>query len=74
MSPVEMLFKKLPLNLQREAEDFILFLSQRHESTAMGQSKTVSWKAFLTETYGCMAKAPIRREEQGPMETRHELA
>jgi len=74
VSPVETLFKNLPLDLQREAEDFVLFLSHRYESTSAGRSKKPSWKTFLMETYGCMAKSPIRREDQGSLETRHELA
>ena len=70
VSPVETLLKQLPPDLRREAEDFILFLVRRHESAEREVTRSPAWPAFLSQTYGSMADAPIQRQPQGRFEVR----
>jgi hypothetical protein len=74
MAPVEIMLKQLPPELQREAEDFILFLVRRHEEQGSKDAEKPSWGAFVAQMYGCMAEAPIQRQSQGEFEKRHKVA
>ena len=74
MAPVEIMLKQLPPDLQREAEDFILFLVRRHEEQEIKASGQPAWDAFVDQMYGCMAEAPLQRPPQGEFELRHQVA
>jgi len=74
MAPVEIMLKQLPPALQREAEDFILFLVRRYEEQEIKVTNKPSWDAFVDQMYGCMAEAPIQRPPQGESELRHQVA
>ena len=74
MAPVEIMLKQLPPDLQREAEDFILFLVRRHEEQEIKGTGKPAWGKFVDQMYGCMAKAPIQRPPQGEFEVRHQVA
>lgn len=43
------------------------------EEPASEELDEASWKAFIAETYGSMADAPIERGEQGSYEIREPL-
>jgi hypothetical protein len=73
MAPVEIMLKQLPPDLQREAEDFILFLTQRHEEQEVKASEQPAWDVFVSQMYGCMAEAPIQRQPQGEFEVRPQV-
>lgn len=73
MAPVEIMLKQLPPDLQREAEDFILFLARRHEEQESRGSGKPSWGEFVRQMYGCMAEAPIQRQPQGEFELRSQV-
>lgn len=70
MAPVETLLRQLPPDLRREAEDFIVFLTHRREGFDGNDKRQLSWKAFIDQTYGCMASAPIQRPPQAEPEVR----
>ncbi len=36
-------------------------------------SKADDWKAFIEQTYGCLADTPIERPPQGALESREDL-
>jgi len=74
MAPVEIMLKKLPPDLRREAEDFIIFLVRRNEEHEVKESDKPAWGAFVSQMYGCMADAPIQRPSQGEFEMRHNVA
>ena len=74
MTPMDTMLKKLSPDLRREAEDFILFLTQRHEVTKNSAAKAESWKSFVKQTYGSMAGAPLERHTQGKAEVRLQIA
>jgi hypothetical protein len=73
-APVEIMLKELPPDLQREAEDFIIFLARRHEEQEVRECGQPSWNVFVDQMYGCMAQAPIQRQPQGESELRHHVA
>lgn len=43
------------------------------ESQALAAGHQSDWQAFVTDTYGCLADAPITRPEQGHFESRETI-
>jgi len=38
------------------------------------KDKSLEWRQFINETYGCLADSPIERGSQGDYEIREEIA
>ena len=42
-------------------------------TNAAGKNEDFNWHAFIAQTYGCLAEAPIERGDQGTYEIRETI-